>query len=188
MDGPPKQRVEEIADLVEAQLPEDVVLVGHSLGGAVSIEIALRRPLAGLVLLNTGGRLRVWQQLLSWMEAAAQSGEVARVSASACQGGTDPALIGLLEKVESEVPPLTALADWRASNHFDRLADIGRISVPTLVCGGDADLLTPVKYAQALHDRIAGSHLHIFRGGGHMLPLEQPAWVIDRIGEMFGKG
>ena len=42
------------------------ILVGHSMGGAIAIEYALRNPeLTGLVLVGTGARLRVRQDILS---------------------------------------------------------------------------------------------------------------------------
>jgi pimeloyl-ACP methyl ester carboxylesterase len=134
-----------------------------------------------LILLNTGARLRVWQALLDGMEEAARSGIPSAVSAAACQPETELALIQHLEQVEAEVPPGTALADWQASNHFDRLADIERIAVPTLVCGGGRDLLTPPKYSQALATRIPGAGLAMLPDAGHMMPLEQAPWVAGQI-------
>lgn len=179
--GPLCSRVEDLAAFLEKSLPPDCVLVGHSLGGAVALELALRRPITGLILLNTGARLRVWQALLEGMEEAARSGIPSAVSAAACQPETEPALIRHLEQVEAGVPPATALADWQAANHFDRLADIERISVPTLVCGGGRDLLTPPRYAQALATRIPGAHLATLPEAGHMMPLEQAPWVVGQI-------
>ncbi len=183
--GHARDRVEDLATYLDLLLPPHPVLVGHSLGGALALELALRRPIAGLILLNTGGRLRVWQALLEGMEEAARSGIAAQVSASACQPETDPLLIQLLEKVESEVPPEAALADWQASNHFDRLSDIERIAVPTLVCGGGRDLLTPPKYAQTLAAKIVGARLAMLPEGGHMMPLEQAPWVAAQIVEFL---
>ena len=62
--GPALDSVSAIADFVSAVLEAArfprVVLLGHSMGGAVAIELAVlgRTPLAGLALVATGARLR----------------------------------------------------------------------------------------------------------------------------------
>jgi len=50
------------------------------------------------------------------------------------------------------------------------------------VCGAD-DLLTPPKYAEYLHTRIAGSSLRLVDGAGHMVMIEKPQQVSEAIAE-----
>ena len=63
-DGAPLQGARAMADWVIAEIeeiPGSIVMVGHSLGGAVALEVALARPdlTSGLVLVSTGARLPV---------------------------------------------------------------------------------------------------------------------------------
>ena len=69
--GPRRASIEEYATWLETYLAGrvdgPVVLGGHSMGGAISLETALRRrmDLAGLILVSTGARLRVRPEVLA---------------------------------------------------------------------------------------------------------------------------
>ncbi|HNC95743.1 MAG TPA: alpha/beta hydrolase [Myxococcota bacterium] len=179
--GPSPSDVAGLADAIGRLLPPNPVVVGHSLGGAVALELALTQPLAGLILINTGARLRVMPGIMDAMREAVESGIPAPVVGYSFQPETDPETVARTVAVEQEVPPESALADWQACMTFDCTADLGRISVPTLVCGGGRDLLTPPKYSEALAARIPGARLALLPEGGHMMPVEQVPWLLRQI-------
>ena len=56
---------------------------------------------------------------------------------------------------------------------WDRSADLGRITMPTLVTVGRWDEITP-SCAQTLVDGIAGAQLAVFEESGHMAHEEEP--------------
>lgn len=65
-------------------------------------------------------------------------------------------------------------------------AELGKISVPTLVMVGDEDVATvPVK-AERIHAAIPGSRLVTIPGAGHTSSVEQPAFVNAALGEFLG--
>jgi pimeloyl-ACP methyl ester carboxylesterase len=131
---------------------EDVVVVGHSYGGAVAIECALMVELAGLVLISTGARLRV-----------------------------HPDVLAAMPERSPDVPADTARVDWLAADAFDRMADVARITAPTLVIGGTRDDLTPRKYADYLAARIRGAELVRLANAGHMCITEDAPRVAAAI-------
>lgn len=158
---------------VLAALDRPTVVAGHSLGGAVALELALQRPkhLAGLALVGTGARLRVLPALLQLLE-------------DDFEGATDY-LIGLLfqrslpQEVERTRQQLlhngqrVTLRDFQTCDRFDVSERLNAIDLPVCVCVGEQDQMTPVKYAQFMADRLPQATLHVVPDAGHMLMLEQ---------------
>lgn len=174
---------------LSAQAIERAIVVGHSFGGAVAIETALRGgaggvTVCGLGLLATGARLRVMPAILAAVTAAAETGVPAELGRFAYHPSTDAALIERVESRARKTPPRTTRQDWMATNEFDRLGQLGSIAVPTLVVGGTADLLTPPKYARYLAENIAGARLVLLEDAGHMFPVERPAELAAALREL----
>ena len=162
------------------------VLAGHSMGGAIAQEIALRYPeaLAGLVLVATGARLPVAPELLRVIQD--DFAGAAEVMATWSQGErSDPRMTRIYLQRLREVDPQLLHSDYAACNAWDRTADVGGIAVPTLVICGDADRMTPVKFSQYLHEQIARSKLIVVPGAGHMVMLEQPAEVAEAVAHLL---
>ncbi len=178
-DGPPLSRASELADfvgaLVEQEVDGDYLLAGHSLGGAVALELGLRAPkgLVGLVLLATGARLRVHPLILQLFEQIEKTGERPPSPPGVYEADTDPALIAWDEECRLKTPIESGGADWRAADTFDRMGDLSGIDVPALIVAGSNDTLTPPKYADYMASEIPESELHIIEGAGHMLVFER---------------
>ncbi|MEQ1571901.1 MAG: alpha/beta fold hydrolase, partial [Myxococcota bacterium] len=168
-DGPPCTDVAQAADALLALLPPGpVAVVGHSYGGAVALELALRGDrLSALVLVSSGARLRVHPQLLD----AAASGPM---SMGFAFGPGSAEAAAAYDAAVAQVPPATAAADWRACDRFDRLDRLGELRVPTWVLAGTEDPLTPIARQRTLAQRIPGARLIEVEGAGHMWPWERP--------------
>ncbi|KAF1050194.1 alpha/beta fold hydrolase [Xylophilus sp.] len=61
------------------------------------------------------------------------------------------------------------------------------IAVPTLVCVGDSDVLTPPAEAQAMQQKIPGARLHRFAACGHLPPMEQPRETSAALRRWLGR-
>ncbi len=61
------------------------------------------------------------------------------------------------------------LVNARAILQFDMTARLHEITCPTLVLGGETDSTVGTEAAHQLHEMIAGSRLHIYKGLGHAL-------------------
>jgi pimeloyl-ACP methyl ester carboxylesterase len=166
------------ADAVAAELESrelrDVVLCGHSMGGAVALELALRQEprVAAIALLSSGARLRVGPAIFDALErdfdAAAR--EIAGYFFA------DPTA----ERLETATAMMLAvgqaqtLRDFRACNAFDRIDRLGEIDVPLFALCGDRDVMTPPKFSLALADRVPGARARIIAGAGHLAIVERP--------------
>ena len=58
---------------------------------------------------------------------------------------------------------------------FDRRADLGRISAPTLVVAARDDMVTPIYYSEELAGLIPGAETAILETGGHFFPVSAAA-------------
>jgi len=185
-EGRGRQRIADYVDVVrsfaEALQILPYVFCGHSMGGAIGIELASQPGcgLAGLILVATGARLRVAPQLLASLSAdAAAAGE--RLSSMAYQGPIEPDLGDVLRRRWQQVDPAVALGDFLACDGFDRMNDLAAITAPALVLCGAADLLAPPKFSRYLAEHIPGALLSVVPGAGHMVMLEQPDVVAQAV-------
>ena len=156
----------------------EVVLAGHSMGGGVAIDTAIKYPedLAGLILVGTGARLKVSSQIIQGLEDDFEA--TASQLVHWCYGPGSPGKLVRwgLEQLFDERQEVV-LQDFRACNEFDRMEDIQLIKLPVLVMCGSEDVMTPPKYSQYLADNLQQSTVRIIEGGGHMVMLENPFHV-----------
>jgi pimeloyl-ACP methyl ester carboxylesterase len=175
--GPGCSTIEDYASSVEEHIREktlkDPVLVGHSMGGAIAITIALKNSdLAGLVLVGTGARLRVDPNILTGIKENYEdvSKLVGRWSVSP---SSDPIIAERIAEDLLNVKPEVAYGDFIACDRFDRMNDVQKITCKTLIVVGADDRMTPVKYSQYLHEKIVNSSLVVISDAGHNVMLEK---------------
>ena len=171
-----------VLDVIRRHAPGGIYLGGHSMGGAIALSAALAEPglLRGLVLIATGGRLRVHPDLL----AALREGEMPQAFVDMMFApGAPPDLRLALPAGD----PRVQYGDFLACDAFDVLGRLGEIRMRSLVLVGDRDRMTPEKYGQALAEAIGGV-LEVIPGAGHMLPLEAPRALGRSIGAFLAGG
>jgi pimeloyl-ACP methyl ester carboxylesterase len=167
--------VEYVRDFLDRSGLRNVVLVGHSMGGAIAQGFALKYSeyLRAIVLVCTGARLRVLPKMFelirdNYPKAVELIANMA-VSRSASQAIKSQVVEELLK-----ANPKVVYGDFEACDKFDVMDQVGNIRVKTLIICGSDDLLTPVKYSKYLNDKIPGSILRIIEGSGHMVMMEKP--------------
>jgi len=189
-NGPGLSTIDDYARVVERKIDEGgicaPIIVGHSMGGAIAIELALRKPdLRALVLVGTGARLRVRPEFLA--KVMEDYEEASRLLASwSVSPSSDPILVERMVQDLMRVKPEVTLGDLGACVKFDRMDRVGEIACRTLVVCGEDDRMTPKKYSEYLHERIRNSELAIIPGAGHGVMLEKPREFNRVLDAFFG--
>ena len=175
-----------LASFVEALGTGGVVLVGHSMGGAIAQAFALAQPerLAGLVLIATAARLQVLVRIVDILRERPREG-LGLIQDLSFAADTPAERVAVVDRVLREVPPLVTLGDYLACDRFDARERLAAIRMPTLVVTGTEDRLTPVSLGRALADSLAAARLMEVPGAGHFPQLEQPARVNAAIREFL---
>ncbi len=167
--------------LGSVQLPRAVV-VGHSMGSAIALALAIHHPdyVVGLGLIGGGARLRVHPDLLNYAADLTTFDKAANLLVSCSFSSNTPArLINLASKRMLETRQSVLYGDLQACNHFDVMDRLETVHQPTLVVCGAEDQMTPLRYAQFLSSVIPNARLSVIPNTGHMVMLEQPRLVAD---------
>jgi pimeloyl-ACP methyl ester carboxylesterase len=188
-DPPESFRLPDYADvlagLIAALELSPAYVLGHSFGGALALELALRHPTAVAKLVVAGGYAG-WAGSLPATDVERRLAFALDV-AERLPGGFDPSSMpGLysaqmsdgaaaaLRTVMSEIRPAATRSMAHALAEADLRAALPSISVPTLLINGDADERSSPSVARDLHRRIRSSRLVVLPGLGHECALEDP--------------
>lgn len=162
--------VRKIADGFSFKRP---VIIGHSLGAAISLKFAIiyGNMLSGIVPVGGGIRLPVSSLIMdSFLKDPSPS--IALIAKfSIHKKNRDRFMDSLIEDI-SKVHPETIYGDLLSCNRFDITGEIGTIAVPTLMICGDDDKMTPPAYSKELTEKIAGAKLSLIKDSGHFVMME----------------
>lgn len=173
---------EAVFEFCESLGLQQVVLAGHSMGGAIVQDFALHYGgrLAGMVLVGTGAKLRVAQAILDGLPVDFEG--TAQLITDWCHGpsASEQLKRNFLQRLLEESPEVL-LGDYRACNGFDLRADLPSIQTPALAICGTADIMTPPKFSEYLVQNLPDARLHLVPDAGHMVALEAPDEVTSVV-------
>jgi len=172
-------------DFLDALNLSDVHLVGQSLGGWISLEIAVRSTerigrlsllgAAGLNLPNVPrGDLFMWDKETRYRNMIHDSALADKLLSMP----TTPEQ----EEIAIKNEFTTARLSWEP-RFFDPHLEkwLHRINVPTLVIWGDKDPIFPLPYGEAVKKHIPGARLAILKNCGHLPQIEKPAQLKELL-------
>jgi len=150
-------------------------IIGHSMGGAITLDFVLKyhQYLDSIVLVGTGARLRVSSDILDTVKDNFDNA-VKLICKFAYSDRVSSDIIELGETEMRKTSPEVLYGDFFACNDFDVLEEIKKIKAPTLIISGSEDRLSFPKYAHFLHENIQGSKLVMIQDAGHMIMIEKP--------------
>jgi len=166
---------------------------GCALGGAVGLELALRRPerLASLALVAASPRFGTADEFRQRGVIVRTNGldPIARTSPDRWFTGgfaaAQPAITEWAVQMVRTTDPGCYIAACEALAGFDVRPELGRVGVPTLVLVGSDDQVTGPAEARTLVAGIPDARLAVVPGASHLVPVEQPAAVTDLLVRHF---
>lgn len=167
-----------------------VFLVGHSMGSAIALTLALEKPeqIVGIGLLGAAASLKVNPQVLERIgQPHTYQEAVYKVVRWSFSNQAPQVLTALAEKRLLEAGPQVLYHDFLACNAFDVRDQLTKISLPALVICGQDDKMTPVKDSLLLAKEIPGAECEVIPDAGHMVMLEKPHQVGLILEEFLSK-
>jgi len=182
---------EQVHDFLSELGMGEVVLVGHSLGGAVALTLALKYPrmVAGLGLISTGAAINIDPTLISALTNPTTVSEgLAWLQASAFSPATSVAQVEAAMRGLREIRPSLLLSDYVACSHFDLREMADQIDAPAWVACGADDRLTPPALTNYLAGRLPNARAQIIPAAGHMVTIEQPGLLAQGLQSFLTEG
>ncbi len=186
--GPGRDTIEGYADVVRAWQRaaglSPAVWIGHSLGGAVVLALALRYPevCRKLVLIGTAPRFTLPPGFLS--DLTEDPARAAETLSALTFGPETPAVwIEATRHMMSELPPEVLRRDFQAVAAFDVRARLADVRTPALVVTADDDRLTPPADARLLAAGLPDARLLILPSGGHLSLVMAPTLLHEAIAD-----
>lgn len=163
-----------------------VFVLGYSMGGAITCELAIRKRLAlsGIVFLSSGADLKHYTPMVEQLkEMPVEQFKTKDIL---------PALFGsdIAEKKAGKIMDLflatktedaVGYGDLMASNRYDALARCAGITIPAMLIHGSEDRVVLPGAAVATWEAIQGSQLLMIPYRGHGAVYEDLALVRDKI-------
>jgi proline iminopeptidase len=182
------------ADALRAHLGhERIAVLGHSIGGAIALEYALRYPerVSHLILVCTAPRFGVADP--AGAERLARKGMTPEMAEAFAQAGASDAALrryvelagplyfhafeaaryremiaGVVYDAAALVRGFQIAADWEV------LPRLAALRTPTLLVAGGDDAITPPRESETLRRHIRGAELVVLPRSGHFPWVEQP--------------
>ena len=179
---------DDVVALIKAEGVRDYVLVGHSMGGKIALNLAARRPagLGGLVLVAPS------PPTPEPMEAAARE---RLLHSHGDRGAAEETVRQIVMRaltpetfercVDDQLASAPGAWLWwlERGSREDLSSRVGRLLLPALAIASADDPVLPASVAKAeVMPHLAEARLATIDGAGHLMPLEAPDEVAELIG------
>ncbi|MDC3415129.1 alpha/beta hydrolase [Aquibacillus sp. 3ASR75-11] len=165
--------ISDLADYIKSQINDDVIIVGHSMGGLVSVDVASSNPhVKGVVLINSHFTLPVHPKIL---ESLKQEVFPDGLFYASYHKGTDQKLLKEEKKEIELVSIQRTYRDFKACDDYKEGKEkFTKIDVPLMCVYGNEDRMVPREVSKEVKELKPNADVSVVNDCGHYLMLEQP--------------
>jgi pyruvate dehydrogenase E2 component (dihydrolipoamide acetyltransferase) len=183
-----------VVDFLDAKDIAKAHLVGHSLGGAIALDLALNhadRVASVTVICAAGLGPEINMAYIDGFMAATRRKQLQPVLEMLV---ADPAMVSRemiedvlkfkrLDGVEAALNRIIDDTFAGGQQALQLTGRLGELTVPVQVIWGREDRVIPARHAEGLSPKV---HVHVLDGAGHMVHMEKAAEVNDLIERFVG--
>jgi len=184
-----------VVDFMDALGIQKAHLVGHSLGGAVSLDMALNHPerVASVTALASGG---LGPEIsMAYIDGFIQTSRARKLKPILQMLVHDPSLVTndmvedvlkfkRLDGAEAALNKIASAAFAGGQQALQLTGKLGEIEAPVRVIWGKEDRILPVGHAEGLPN---GIEVTVLEGAGHLVHMEKAHEVNDLIAAMLDR-
>jgi len=173
-------------EILKGSSVQNFLLMGHSMGGAIGLEMALCFPgkIQGLILLAAAASFPGSSETAADLMMSPRE-TLARINRQSYSQGTPAAVIDQSLKVFEQTPMAVIQGDFQACSRFNRREEIKNLQCPVLIIVGDQDISTPPEFSEELRVQIPASSLLILPGAAHMITIEKHKEVNQAVSDFI---
>lgn len=163
--------ISKYASMISEKVDEEVIVVGHSMGGLVGIELASMNPkVKGLVLAASHYRIPVDQKVLDTLK----SGEFPKgLFYASYSKNVSSELLEEEKEDNAKVPVQVSYTDFNACNEYvDGEKAMNNLNIPMLAILGQKDRLLPRSVSNDLSQLNSSIEIVFIEDAGHFVMLE----------------
>ena len=174
--------VEWVRKTIEALAIKKPVLIGHSLGAAISLVFAIKYggTLSAIVPVGGGARMPVNEMILKGLKTNPDSVIALAAKFSVTKENRERLSQTVIEGL-SRANPDVLHDDLLACDRLDVAEDVKKIALPTFVICGADDKMTPPALSQFIAGNIPGARLSLIENAGHMVMMENAEAFNDAL-------
>ena len=181
--------------MIEKELPP-AIIVGHSMGGAVAVRLALEYPemVHKLVLMGTFFKLKdhrlvteLWESTVSTLGDTVPPSVALDFQTSTMAQPVSPWFFDVVVQESLKVPAFVWKSTLASILQSDMSAELTQLRVPTVLMWGNRDPFVAFDEQRRLLASIPNSKLKEYDGLGHSPHWEDPARVAEDLVDLISE-
>ncbi len=174
--------VEWIIKFIDKSEYKKPVIIGHSLGAAISLVSAIKYGalLSGIIPVGGGVTMPVNDMILNGIRADTRN-TMSLVSKFSLTKQNRDKLVPILTEELLKTDPEITYGDFLSCSKLNITNQISGINVPTLVVCGSDDRMTPPALSEFIRDHIENARLALIENAGHFVMLENAKGLNNAI-------